>query len=194
MMRVTAGSARGIQLRSPRGRGTRPTAGRLREALFSMLLAADVDFAAVLDLYAGSGALGIEALSRGAERATFVEGDARACATIRDNLARAGFAGQGRVVRAQVGRWAGAADGPYTLVLADPPYDDPASWGAVERTLAGALAAHATVVVEHAARSAPPAALAGRALWRDRRQGEGAVAIYREAAPQQPQQRGKVAG
>jgi 16S rRNA (guanine966-N2)-methyltransferase len=179
MMRVTAGSARGIQLRSPRGRGTRPTAGRLREALFSMLVAADVDFSSVADLYAGSGALGIEALSRGAERCTFVEADAGACVTIRENLERARVADRARVVRAQVGRWIAAPDGPYTLVLADPPYDDPASWGALDRTLAGALTPSTTIVVEHAAREAPPASVAGRALWRDRRQGEGAVAIYR---------------
>ncbi|MBM3140424.1 MAG: 16S rRNA (guanine(966)-N(2))-methyltransferase RsmD [Chloroflexi bacterium] len=178
-MRVIAGRARGIALRMPRGRATRPTAGRLREALFSMLEAAGVDFEAVLDLYAGSGALGIEALSRGAGRCTFVERDARACAVVRENLARAGVAEAGRVVHASVGRWRAAEDGPYTLVVADPPYDDAASWVAIERTVAGALADAATIVVEHAAREAPPAALAGRALWRDRRQGDGAVAIYR---------------
>jgi 16S rRNA (guanine966-N2)-methyltransferase len=178
-VRVIAGSAGGIELRAPRGRGTRPTAGRLREALFSMLEAAGVDFANTLDLYAGSGALGIEALSRGAEQCTFVESDARACSTVRANLQRTGFEERARVVRAVVGRWHAGGAAAHTLVLADPPYDDAAAWTAIEQTVTGALADTATIVVEHAARTAPPASLAGRSLWRDRRQGEGAVAIYR---------------
>jgi 16S rRNA (guanine966-N2)-methyltransferase len=178
-LRVIAGSARGIALRAPRGRGTRPTAGRLREALFSMLEAAGVDFTDTLDLYAGSGALGIEALSRGAERCTFVDSDAGACATIRANLERTGFAERAHLVRARVGQRRAAGDGGHTLVLADPPYHDATSWLAIERAVAGALAEHATIVVEHAAREVPPASMAGRGLWRDRRQGEGAVAIYR---------------
>ncbi|MEX2228022.1 MAG: 16S rRNA (guanine(966)-N(2))-methyltransferase RsmD [Dehalococcoidia bacterium] len=178
-MRVIAGSARGIELRAPRGRGTRPTAGRLREALFSMLEAAGVDFTDTLDLYAGSGALGIEALSRGAERCTFVESDARACEALRANLERTGFTDHARVERRQVERWRASGDGAHTLVLADPPYHDATSWSAIERALTGALADAATVVVEHSAREAPPASLAGRSLWRDRRQGEGAVAVYR---------------
>lgn len=178
-MRVIAGTARGIELRAPRGRGTRPTAGRLREALFSMLEAADVDFTDTLDLYAGSGALGIEALSRGAARCTFVESDSRACETLRANLERTGLADRGRVVRGQVQRWRASGERAHTLVLADPPYHDATSWAAIERAVTGALTDAATIVVEHAAREVPPASLAGRSLWRDRRQGEGAVAVYR---------------
>ena len=180
-LRVIAGSARGVTLRVPDSTRTRPTAGRLRESLFAMLEAADVDFERVLDLYAGSGALGIEALSRGDGVATFVEADAEAGAVIRENLVRARVADRGRVLVARVGRWHAPAAGAYTLVLADPPYDDAAPWGAIETSVAGALAPHATIVVEHDARTAPPAALAGRALWRERRQGAGAVAIYQAA-------------
>lgn len=177
-MRVIAGSARGVPLRGPRTTRTRPTAARLREALFAMLEAAVVDFERVLDLYAGSGALGIEALSRGEGVATFVEADREAADVIRENLARTHLDDRGRVIVARVGRWRAPADAGYTLVVADPPYDDAASWDAIATSVEGALAPHATIVVEHDARTAPPQALAGRALWRERRQGAGAVAIY----------------
>ncbi len=93
-MRVVAGRFGGRRLAAPRGRGTRPTADRVREALFSML--GDVSRAQVLDLYAGSGALGIEALSRGARSALFVESDPRAVAVIRANLAELGAEGEVR--------------------------------------------------------------------------------------------------
>jgi 16S rRNA (guanine966-N2)-methyltransferase len=178
-LRVIAGSARGLMLKRPRAGLTRPTSGRLREALFAMLESAGVDFERVLDLYAGSGALGIEALSRGAGSATFVEADARAAAVIRENLVHVKCADRGQVVVGRVGKWRPSADARYTLVLADPPYDDPAPWGAIESAAEGALAEHAVIVVEHDARTAPPDTLAGRTLWRDRRQGAGAVAIYR---------------
>ncbi|MFN8637923.1 MAG: 16S rRNA (guanine(966)-N(2))-methyltransferase RsmD [Dehalococcoidia bacterium] len=180
-LRVVAGEARGRVLRAPAGSSTRPTSGRLREALFAMLEAAGVDFSNVLDLYAGSGALGIEALSRGAAHCTFVEFDHAAASTIRSNLGIVGFTSRGTVVRGRVGRWRPADREVYTLVVADPPYDDAAAWDAIERSVRGCLGSAAVVVVEHAARRTPPPSLAGLALWRDRRQGEGAVAIYREA-------------
>ena len=178
-LRVIAGSARGRALRLPSGAATRATSGRLREALFSMLEAADVDFERTLDLYAGSGALGIEALSRGASHCTFVESNPGALTAIRDNLARSAFEAEATVARGRVGSWRPAAGETFTLVLADPPYDDAAAWDAIERSVQGHLAPGATLVVEHAARRGPPARLAGLALWRDRRQGAGAVALFR---------------
>lgn len=182
MLRVIAGSARGVLLHMPPGTATRPTSGRLREALFSMLTSAGADGSRVLDLYAGSGALGIEALSRWEGHATFVESQARTAAVIRENLHRAKFAERADVVIGRVGRWRAVGGGPYTLVLADPPYDDAASWAAIEQTVAGALTPDALIVVEHDARQSPPETLAGRECWRDRRQGAGAVAIYRARA------------
>lgn len=169
-------------LKRPRADTTRPTAGRLREALFAMLESAGADFAVVLDLYAGSGALGIEALSRGDGVATFVEADARAAAVIRENLAHVRFAERGRVVVGKVERWRATPGERYTLILADPPYDGAAPWGAIESAVSDVLAEHAVIVVEHDARTEPPEHLAGLVLWRDRRQGAGAVAIYRSAA------------
>ena len=180
-MRVIAGEARGIPLRGPRGAVTRPTAARLREALFSMLAAADVDFDRVLDLYAGSGALGIEALSRGEGAATFVESDPRAVEAIRENLARTRLQDRAQVIVARVERWRAPARAAYTLVVADPPYHDAAAWDAIETAVRDALAPHAVVVVEHEARGVPPEMLAGRPLWRDRRHGAGSVAVYRHA-------------
>ncbi|MEX2446407.1 MAG: 16S rRNA (guanine(966)-N(2))-methyltransferase RsmD [Dehalococcoidia bacterium] len=182
-IRVIAGSARGVMLRGPRSEGTRPTTSRLRESLFAMLESAGVDFSRVLDLYAGSGALGIEALSRGEGRATFVEADHRAAATIRENLERARLAERGEVVVARVGRWRAPAGVAYTLVVADPPYHDATSWAAIEASVEDALEAEATVAVEHDARQPPPPAFAGRPLWRQRRQGDGAVAIYQPHSP-----------
>jgi 16S rRNA (guanine966-N2)-methyltransferase len=122
-IRVVAGEARGRTLQAPPGRSTRPTTDRVREAIFDVLgsLAA-VEDAVVADLFAGSGALGIEALSRGASRVSFVDRDRRAVATIRANLAATGFAGpRAEVVPAEVLRW--LPTGPAVdLVLCDPPY------------------------------------------------------------------------
>jgi 16S rRNA (guanine966-N2)-methyltransferase len=166
-------------VRLPSAHVTRPTAGRLREALFSMLEAAEADFTSVLDLYAGSGALGLEALSRGAAHVTFVERDPRAVTVLRGNVEALEFDSRATVVGHRVGTWRPAPGEAYTLVLADPPYDDATAWAAIERSVRGILAPSAFVVVEHAARVAPPDELAGLPRWRDRRQGEGAVAIYR---------------
>jgi 16S rRNA (guanine966-N2)-methyltransferase len=130
-LRVVAGVFKGRRLAAPRGTRTRPTADRVREALFSML--GDVGGARVLDLYAGSGALGIEALSRGAGSAVFVERDAKAVAAIERNLAAVGV--EETVVRQDVERFLARADGAFDLVFCDPPYDSAAR-------LAGPLAEH----------------------------------------------------
>lgn len=122
MTRIIAGQARGRRLAVP-SEGTRPTSDRMREALFSALLARmDLTGARVLDLYAGSGALGLEAMSRGASEVVLVESDARAAAVARANAATVGLAGC-TVFCAKVSAVLGAsAGGPFDLVLADPPY------------------------------------------------------------------------
>ena len=120
-MRVIAGRYGGRRLAAPPGRDTRPTSDRVREALFSIL--GPLDGASVLDLYAGSGALGIEALSRGADSTVFVEKDARAVKALIANLEALGA--QGDVRRADVGaalRDASRRGETYSLVLCDPPY------------------------------------------------------------------------
>lgn len=150
-MRVIAGSAGGRPLKAPRGTLVRPTTDRVREAMFSSLSPVTAG-AHVLDLFAGSGALGIEALSRGAQSATFVERDAAVVAVLRDNLRGTGLAEPATLVRAEAKTFvARNHPSPYTLVLCDPPYDLPLA--AVVGLLvalddAGGLAADATVVIE----------------------------------------------
>jgi 16S rRNA (guanine966-N2)-methyltransferase len=117
-MRVVAGAHGGKRLRAPPGRSTRPTADRVREALFAML--GSVEGLRVLDLFAGSGALGIEAASRGAAALTLVESDARAVRVIRLNLADLGL--EAEMVAGDALAYLGRAVGPFDLVLVDPPY------------------------------------------------------------------------
>lgn len=163
MTRIVAGAARGRRLRVPPGTTTRPTSDRVREALFSSLesLLDGLDGARVLDLYAGSGALGLEALSRGATHVTFIENDARAVRTIKANVAAVGLPGA-TVVQGPVERVLATGDGnaderPYDLVMADPPYAlGESELGAVlARLTAGWLAAEAVVVVERDRRGEP---------------------------------------
>ena len=144
-MRVIAGEFKGRPLRAPKGVRTRPTADRVREALFSML--GDVAGARVLDLYAGSGALGIEALSRGAASAVFVDRDPRAAAVIERNLRTLGL--EETVIRADALRFLGRAEGAFDLVFCDPPYDSVARIaGLLAERLPALLAKGARTVTE----------------------------------------------
>jgi 16S rRNA (guanine966-N2)-methyltransferase len=126
-VRVVAGAYGGRGLDAPRGRSTRPTSDRVREALFSILGPAAVDGARVLDLFAGSGALGIEALSRGAAEAVFVDSDAQAAAAVRRNLSALGV--DAPVHRRDAFAWLAAASGEFDLVFADPPYSSASRTG-----------------------------------------------------------------
>ncbi|HKY40065.1 MAG TPA: 16S rRNA (guanine(966)-N(2))-methyltransferase RsmD [Polyangiaceae bacterium] len=156
-MRVVAGRLGGRPLKAPAGDATRPTGARVKEALFSIL--SNVRGARVLDLYAGSGALGIEALSRGAARAVFVEADRPALACLRENLTRLGLDGQTEVLplRVEAARAKLVARGPFDLVLCDPPWRDvKRARGELEALVAaGALAPHARVALEHSAKFPP---------------------------------------
>jgi 16S rRNA (guanine966-N2)-methyltransferase len=144
-VRVVAGEFKGRRLRAPRGKRTRPTADRVREALFSML--GDVSGARVLDLYAGSGALGIEALSRGAASALFVERDPHAAAAIEDNLRSLGL--DQAVRRQDVLRFLARREGTFDLVFCDPPYDSvPRIAGPLAERLPALLLEDARIVTE----------------------------------------------
>ncbi len=184
-MRVIAGRAKGHRLAGPPSRATRPTSDLVRGAIFSALESMGVELTRVLDLYAGSGALGIEALSRGGEWCDFVEKDARTCASIRENLAKTRFDGLAKVHCAPVERAlarleADARRGPYTLVLADPPYAQEAA-PALERLVESGLAeAGGTVLVlEHSSREEGPERLGGLSQVKTLRHGDSAVSIYR---------------
>ena len=138
-MRVIAGDAKGRKLVSPRSRAVRPTSDRVREAIFDVLSHLGViEDATVVDLYAGTGALGIEALSRGAKSATFVDNDRAALQVIEENLARTGFSNDAKLVRADAISWCRRA-GHVDLAFADPPYDF-ADWEMLLAALSADLA------------------------------------------------------
>jgi 16S rRNA (guanine966-N2)-methyltransferase len=159
-MRVIAGTARGRRLKAPPGRTTRPTSDRVREALFSSLRD-DTAGARILDLFAGTGAVGIEALSRGADHAVFVENDPGALAVIKDNLAAAGVADRATVVRATAAAFtASPRGGPFTIVYCDPPYAHGLDGLlGLLADLRPHLAPNATVVIERERRDPELAAL-----------------------------------
>jgi 16S rRNA (guanine966-N2)-methyltransferase len=169
------------------GPATRPLGDRVKETLFA-ILEPDLRGAAVLDLFAGSGAAGIEALSRGATSATFVEREATAVRAIDENLRRTHLSG-GRVVRADVGGWLASGDRAaerFDIVIVDPPYADV---GALSATLAqlgsrssGLLGPGARVVAKHFWRDRPDAVVGLLASERERRFGETALTFYRRAA------------
>ena len=156
MMRIIAGEYRGRSIEAPEGLGTRPTTDRVRESLMSSVASAAGGFEGlrVLDAFAGSGALGIEALSRGAAHATFTDSDAKAVNVIKKNVAKLGVApARYRVLRADVLARAVTYGGPFDLVFLDPPYAYPAT--AILELLealdsAGMLAPEALITYEHA--------------------------------------------
>jgi len=175
-VRIIAGTHRGRRLVAPGGAATRPTGDRVREALFSIL--GPIDGSSVLDLYAGSGALGLEALSRGARRCTFADTDARACRAIKQNLATLGMTGAIVLQRdaLSVLRDEAHAKRAHELVLLDPPYGE---WEALEHRLGPrlepVLAASGRVVVETSSRVEPTLPLD---LMTTRRYGSARITIF----------------
>jgi 16S rRNA (guanine966-N2)-methyltransferase len=180
-IRIVGGAAGGRRLKGAPRTGMRPTTGRVREAIFDMLESRDVDYSAVLDLYAGTGALGIEAMSRGEDDSTcdFVEADSKTCEVIRRNLTATMLLDRGRVFPLQVAKAFSRLKGPYTLVVADPPYEyDRAQAdvaGVIER---GLLADDGILVVEHSKRHEWPEELAGRRQIAHKRYGDTCVTMY----------------
>ncbi|HEY8104068.1 MAG TPA: 16S rRNA (guanine(966)-N(2))-methyltransferase RsmD [Gaiellaceae bacterium] len=172
-MRIIAGTHRGSRIAAPKGLATRPTGDRVREAAFNLI--GPVDGASVLDLYAGSGAMGLEALSRGAASVTFVESDRAACRTISENLEKLKLTGA-RVVCADA-VWTLRQDPrAYDLVLVDPPYEQ---WGELEPKLGEhlqrVLAPDGVLVVETGARTEPSLPLPVRT---SRRYGSARLTVF----------------
>ncbi len=183
--RVIAGTARGVRLAAP-GAGTRPLTDRVKQTLFA-ILEPDLDGASVADLFAGSGAGGIEALSRGAARAVLVEKDAGACRVIAENLRRASVDARARVVRRDVATWleepgGAAVEGPFDVVLVDPPYADTTGLVRALELVAPHVRPGGVVVAKHFWRDPPPARVGLLASERERRFGETALTFYRRGA------------
>jgi 16S rRNA (guanine(966)-N(2))-methyltransferase RsmD len=177
-MRVIAGTLKGRRLAAPTWTGVRPTSDRLRETLFN-ILGPRIAGARVLDGFAGTGALGIEAASRGAASVTFVERDRRAAALVAANVRRCGLESRCAIIRAdleEVGRRADLA-GLFEVVLLDPPYAA-ATLGPILGAAAGLLATGGVLVLEHARRRDVPAAVAGLERVREVRAGDSALAVY----------------
>jgi 16S rRNA (guanine(966)-N(2))-methyltransferase RsmD len=180
-MRVIAGAFKGRRLEAPEWPGLRPTSDKLRETLFNVL-APRIEGARVLDGYAGTGAVGIEALSRGASHATFVERDARAVRLIETNLRRCAVSSRYAIIRAEF------ADAPsrlrgsrFDVVFLDPPYGAPGPGTALE-TAARLVADGGVLVVEHARRDDAPARAADLVKTRDLNSGDSALAFYVKSA------------
>lgn len=179
--RVIAGRARGIRLHAP-GSGTRPLADRVKQTLFA-ILEPSIEGARFLDLFAGSGAAGIEALSRGAARVVFVERDAGAASVVEANLKTTGLAGaNAAVIRSDAIAWLARSKEPFDIVLIDPPY---AETDLVTRALSalgtreGPVAPGGRVVAKHFWRDRPPERIGLLASERERRFGETALTFYR---------------
>jgi 16S rRNA (guanine966-N2)-methyltransferase len=177
-VRIIAGSRKGSRIAAPKGAGTRPTGDRVREAAFNLI--GPMDDASVLDLYAGSGAMGLEALSRGARRCVFVEADRAACRVIKANLEKLRLTGAVVLCRDALGalREERAGGRRYDLVLVDPPYSEYASSLQMELAdlLPGVLAPDGLLVVETAARTEPELPLE---LVTSRRYGSARLTLFR---------------
>jgi len=182
-VRIIAGSARGRKLLVPGGRSVRPTSDRVREALFN-ILAGEVAGCRFLDLYAGSGAVGIEALSRGAEHADFVEQDPTALQALQDNLERTDLKGGASVhpmpVRRALARLE-PGEGLFDLIFADPPYGEQAERTALLEQLGGGglLRPGGRIIVEFPARQ-PPTAPETLEMLREARYGETLLAFLQQ--------------
>jgi len=176
-MRIIAGSLKGRRLHTPTWEGLRPTSDKLRETLFN-ILAARVDGARVLDGYAGTGAVGIEALSRGATHVTFVDDDPRAVALIERNLKSCGVVDRYTIIRGRFrGKAASFAPGSFDLIVLDPPYDEDDLVDAVAAS-GSVLAAGGLLVLEHARRRPAPDSVAPLSRTRGVISGDSALAFY----------------
>ena len=177
-MRVIAGSARGTHLAAPESATTRPTSDKVKGAIFSMV-APFAPFTRVLDLYAGTGALGIEALSRWGGHATFVEERQQAWRVLQHNLERTRLQAFSQIERRSVAHALRDVAGPFDLVLVDPPYADPEIGETMHLVgRPGFVMRHGVVVLEHSARWEATDNYGTLTRWKSRRHGDTTVSVY----------------
>jgi len=180
-MRIIAGEAKGHQIKVPRGTVVRPATDLVRGAIFSILETITSDWAQVLDLFAGSGALGIEALSRGAGWVDFVEREPRCCAIIKQNLEKTKFGTQAHIYCCSVSKAISFLDKEYNIILMDPPYSDTSIGNLVTQLATSKLVGTgSTVVVTHSSHLPLSSTYATLNLIKERRHGDSCIAIYQK--------------
>ena len=179
-MRVITGIARGVQLKTPEGLKTRPTSDRVKEALFS-IIQFDVPCAKVLDLFGGTGQLGIEALSRGAASAVFVDEGEKACALIKENLRRTKLSDQAKVVRSDYMQFLQTCRETFDIVLLDPPYAEVFLENALKKLAEiDILNSGAIIVAERPVEKELPWEFPGLTKTKDYRYGKTVLTLYRK--------------
>ena len=179
-MRVITGKARGVQLKTPEGMQTRPTADRVKEALFS-IINFDIPGAKVLDLFGGTGQLGIEALSRGADNAVFVDAREDACKIIRENLKRTKLEGQGKVVRSDYLDYLRRCKEQFDIIILDPPYAEVFLENALKCiTEIDILRTGGIIVTERPLGKELPCAFDGYTRSKDYKYGQTLLTLYRK--------------
>ena len=180
-MRVIAGKAKGHQLKVARGTITRPATDLVRGAVFSILETTASDWALVLDLFSGSGALGIEALSRGAGWVDFVEQVPRCCDIIRRNLEKTKLATQAHIYCCSVAKALSFLDKEYSIIIMDPPYSDPSIGNIVTQLATSKLVGTKSIlVVTHSPRLPVDRTYATLNLIKEHRHGDSCIAVYRK--------------
>ena len=180
-MRVIAGKAKGHRLKVPKRTATRPATDLVRGAIFSILEATTSNWAQVLDLFAGSGALGIEALSRGAGWVDFVEHEPRCCDIISQNLEKTKLAAQGHIYCCGVAKAISFLDKEYDIILMDPPYSSSSIGSLVAQLGTSKLVGKNTiVVVTHSSRLPLNSTYATLNLIKERRHGDSCIAVYQK--------------
>ncbi len=179
-MRIIAGQAKGHPIKMPKGTPTRPATELVRGAIFSSLENMGAENSIVLDLFSGSGSLGVEALSRGAGWVDFVDQDKRCCAIIRENLAATGFSDRAKVYRLNVSRAIQLLNKEYNLILMDPPYSSPEIDSIIEKLALSDLVGKDTILCStHSTRLPLKPAYASLEMFKELRHGDSVATFFK---------------
>lgn len=180
-MRITEGKVKGHPLKAPKGDLVRPTTDLVRKALFSMLETMAPEWSRVLDLYAGSGVLGIEALSRGAGWVDFVDREPKCCATIKDNLKKTGLMEQAHVYCCSVAKALTFLNTKYDIILLDPPYSDTSASNLLEKlAVSNLVGINSVIAIPHSRHLPLKGSYDSLHLIKERRHGDTCISIYRK--------------
>jgi 16S rRNA (guanine966-N2)-methyltransferase len=177
-MRITGGIGKGRRLKVPKGSRVRPTSDKVKQALFN-ILGDQIDNAVFLDLFAGAGGIGIEALSRGAARVTFVDASRESLQSIKQNIEQMGFGERAEIVQAKAETFLKKASGPYDIVFLDPPYADELSPLLELIAGSGLVKQDAIVIAEHFKKQPSPEHAGLLTLYRQAKYGDTILAFYK---------------